>query len=88
MVVYSYIGTIKIHTLTHATASTLGKFRILFLMNLRITFPVNFKSPLPFKVYQKSNNPNFVQDMQFKIRAIKKKIAELTKNGSNIYLYF
>ena len=51
------IGTIKIHTLAHATANALGKFRILFLMNLRITFPVNFKFPLPFEVYQKSNNP-------------------------------
>jgi hypothetical protein len=26
-------------------------------MNLRNTFPVNFKWPLPLEVYQKTNNP-------------------------------
>jgi hypothetical protein len=76
------IGAIKIHTLALATANPLGKFSIWFLINVRITIPVNFKTPLPFEVYQKSNNSkpetscyregiNFVQDMQFKIRALK-----------------
>jgi hypothetical protein len=76
--IHFQIGTIKIHTLAHATANALGKFSILFLMNGRNTFPVNFKFLLPFEEYQKSNSSktrkhpaieretNFVQGMQFK----------------------